>query len=74
MFYIDIYREKHEKFFLSETISLIFGMQHHLVDLFQVCSNNALGTKNGLPQVSPGTCQLSTDSYMLALNKTQVSD
>ena len=58
MFYIVLYREKHEKIFLSETIrlrALIFGMYHHLVDLFQVCSNNALGTKNGLPQVSPGT-------------------
>ena len=37
-----IYREKHEKIFLSETIrprALIFGMLHHLVDLNQVGSN-----------------------------------
>ena len=25
------------------------------MDHYQVCSNNALGAKNGLPQVSPGT-------------------
>ena len=47
-----------KKIFLSETImlrALIFGMKQHLVDLFQVCSNNALWAENGLPQVSPGT-------------------
>ena len=35
--------------FLSETTRprvLIFDMQHHLVDLYQVCSNNAPGGKN----------------------------
>ena len=45
MFYIGLYREKHEKKFLSETIrlrALIFSMKHHLVDFYQVCSNNAL--------------------------------
>ena len=42
--YIGLYREKHEKIFLSETTSpraLIFGMKHHLVNLYQVCSNYA---------------------------------
>ena len=37
---IQTYMEKHEKIFLSETIwhrTLIFGMNHHLVDLYQVC-------------------------------------
>ena len=34
---------------LSNTYrALIFGMEHHLVDLYQVCSNNAPGVKNGL--------------------------
>ena len=50
MFYIGLYRETHEKIFLSETIrlrALIFGMEHHLVNLYQVCSNYAPGTKNG---------------------------
>ena len=28
-------------------IALIFGLSHHLVDLYQVCSNYCLGTKNG---------------------------
>ena len=43
MFYIGLYREKHENIFLSETIrprALIFGMKHHLVDLpslFKLC-------------------------------------
>ena len=47
IFYIiGLYREKHEKIFLSETIrhrALIFGMKHNLVDLYQVCSNYAPG-------------------------------
>ena len=49
MFYIGLYSEKHEKNFLSETIwsrVLIFGMYHHLVDLYQVCSNYAPLSKN----------------------------
>ena len=38
------------KIFLSKITrprGLIFGLQHHLVDLYQVCSNNAPGDKNG---------------------------
>ena len=50
MLYIDLYREKHEKISCSETTrprALICGMKHHLVDLYQVCSNYAPGAKNG---------------------------
>ena len=50
MFYIVLYREKHEKIFLSETKrprALIFGMKHHIVNIYQVCSNYIPGTKNG---------------------------
>ena len=50
MFYICLNRENMKKMFLSETRrhrSLIFGMQHHLVDLFQVCSNYVPKAKNG---------------------------
>ena len=50
MFYIGLYRENMIKIFLSETTrtkALIFGLCHHLVDHFQVCSNYAPGTKNG---------------------------
>ena len=50
MFYIGLYREKHEKIFLSETTrfrALIFGMLHHLVDFYQVCPNYAPGAKSG---------------------------
>ena len=50
MLYIDLYREKHEKIFLSETTwprALILGMKHHLVDFYQVCSNYTPGVKNG---------------------------
>ena len=46
MLYIDLYREKHEKIFLSETTrprALIFGMKHHLVDHYHVCSNSTPG-------------------------------
>ena len=53
----DFYREKHEKIFLSETTrprALIFDMKHHLVNLYQVCSNYGPGAKN---DHSPGiTC------------------
>ena len=41
--YIGLYREKHEKIFLSETTrprAMIFGMKHQLVDY-------APGAKNG---------------------------
>ena len=58
MFYIGLYREKHGKIFLCETIrprALIFGMKHVLVDLYQVCSNYALGPKMAQPQLSTGT-------------------
>ena len=37
LFYIVLYREKH------------IGMKHHLVNLYQVCSNYIPGAKNGLP-------------------------
>ena len=50
MFYIGLYREKLGKIFLSETIRprvLIFGMLHHLVNLYQVCSRYIPGAKNG---------------------------
>ena len=50
MFYIGLYREKHEIFFLSETTkpkALRFGMRHHLVDLYQVWSNYIPAAKNG---------------------------
>ena len=49
MFYIGLNREKHEKIFLTETTRprvLIFGMKHHLVDFYQVCSNHTPGAKN----------------------------
>ena len=52
MFYIGLYWEKHEKIFLSETTmprALIFGMKHHPVNFYQVCSNYIPGAKNGLP-------------------------
>ena len=38
--------EKNEKIFLSETTrpkALVFGMKHHLVDLYQVCLNKTPG-------------------------------
>ena len=50
MFHIGLYREKHERIFLSKTTrsrALIFGMLYHLVNLFQVCSNYIPGVKNG---------------------------
>ena len=50
MLYIGLNREKHEKIFLSETTrsrALIFGMKHHQMNLYQVCSNYTPWAKNG---------------------------
>ena len=50
MFYIGLYRGKHEQIFLSKTTwyrARIFGMKHYLIDLDQVCSNYGPGVKNG---------------------------
>ena len=57
MLYIDLYREKHEKIFMSETTkhrALIFGMKHHLVDLYQVCSKYTPWAKNAPPRGGGG--------------------
>ena len=46
---------KCEKIFLSEPTgpkALIFGIKHHLVDLYQVCSNCTPGARN---DPAPGT-------------------
>ena len=51
MYYIGLYKEKHEKIFLSKTTrprAFMFGMKHHPVNLYQVCSNYIPGAKNGL--------------------------
>ena len=67
-----------EKIFLSETIrprALIFGMQHDLVDLYQVCSNyTPLGPKLTPPQVSPGTWPAFNRYLYVSLKKTQGSN
>ena len=56
MFYLAYYiGKKHGKNFLSETIrpkALIFGKNHDLVDLYQVCSNYAPRAKMVPPWVS----------------------
>ena len=47
----------HGKIVLSETTrpgALIVGMQHHLVELYQVCSNYTPGNKND--PAPGGTC------------------
>ena len=49
MFNRYLYRKKHEKIFLSKTVRprvLILGMKHHLMDLYQVCSNYAPWANN----------------------------
>ena len=69
MFYIGLYRQKHEKVYSENCMAraLIFGMLHDLNDLYQDCSNWPH------PRCHQGHGQLSTDFYMQALNKTQVS-
>ena len=54
------------KIFLSETRrprALIFGMQHHIVTLYQICTNYAPGAKNG---PAPGV----TGSTLAYIGKT----
>ena len=49
MLYIGLHSDKHEKIW-AETIRprvLIIDMKHHLVDLYQLCSNYAPWAKNG---------------------------
>ena len=46
MFYIGLYRES-MKNLLAWNKAKSFDMLHHLVDLYQVCSDDAPGTKNG---------------------------
>ena len=46
MFYMGLYRENMKRILLSETTrlkALVFGMQHHLVDLYKVDLNYAPG-------------------------------
>ena len=48
--FIGLFKGKHHKILLSETTktkALTFGMHHHLVDHFRVCSNYTPGAKNG---------------------------
>ena len=55
MFYIGLYREQHEKIFLSETTrirALVFGMWYHLADLYQSCPNYSPGAKMAPPRGS----------------------
>ena len=55
MFYIGLYREKHEKIYLSETIrpraclNIWYVVNGDLVDLYQVCSNYPPGAKKNGP-------------------------
>ena len=48
---LPVYRENMKKI-MSETAGprvLIFGMKHHLVDLYQVCLNYTPEAENGSP-------------------------
>ena len=66
IFYIGLYREKHRKIFLSETIrlrALIFGFASPsgpLPSLFKLCPRAKMASRQG----RQGHGQLSTDTYM----------
>ena len=50
MFYLGLYSENVKEILMSGTTrpdALIFGISHHLEDLYQVCSNNTPGARNG---------------------------
>ena len=66
------YIGKHAKIFLSETTRpsvLAFGMKHHLVDLYQVCSNYTPGAKHG---PAPGGHMLSIGLHRENMNNLLV--
>ena len=74
MFYIGLYREKHETIFSSETTrprAFIFDMKHHLVNFYQVCSNYIPGAKK-LPR--PRGHMLCIDFYSERHGKTFLSE
>ena len=59
-----------KKIFLSETTrprALIFGMKHHLVDLYQDCSIYAPGIKN---ETAPGGQMFCIDLYKENMKKS----
>ena len=52
---LGLYREHMKIIFLSETTRLkafILDIWHHLIDIYQICSNYATGAKIALPQES----------------------
>ena len=68
MICIGLYRENVKKIFLSETTrskALIFGMEQHLVDLYQVCSDYSHGAKYGQPRGSHVLHGLIVDLYQV---------
>ena len=72
MLYIGLYRENHEKILLSETTrprALIVGIMHHLVNLYQVCSNYIPGAKN---DPTPGDQMFYIDLYRENMKKLLV--
>ena len=55
--HIGLLQGKHDKFFVFGTTrnkALILSMYYHLVDHYQVCSNDAAGAKIG--SATGGTC------------------
>ena len=62
MLFIDLYREKHETIFLSETTrprALIFGMKHYLVVFYTNCDKMAARAKwaSSRENLSSGVCE-----------------
>ena len=53
MFYVGLHRENIKKSSYHKLRALIFGMLHHQVGLYQVCSNYAPRAKNGRMQGAP---------------------
>ena len=65
MFYIGLYREKHEKILFKTTRprALISDVKHHLVNLSQVCSNY-------IPVPVPGVTLFYIGLYSENMNKS----
>ena len=56
---------------ITKPRALIFGVNNHLVTLFQVCSNYFPGAKNALPQghmFNIGLCRINMEKNFLSEN------
>ena len=73
MLYIGLFREKHEKIFLSETTrprAMTFVMKHYLVVFYPVWSNYSPGAKMAPSRGSHALHRLNREKHEIVLSET----